>query len=97
MTGHISTYQDDKTNRIETLIRSPGSSRDMLPLIFTDIWSAEYDTEASKYMMRTKPNKRGLKAIRCSMPNVPELVDVTIPGFPSSRGGIGALLEKYNK
>lgn len=94
MTGHIDTYQDEKTNRIETLIRSPGSSRNMLPLIFTDIWSAEYGD--GKYSVRTKPDKRGLQSIRCSMQRVPETVDVTIPDFPSSKGGIGALLAKYN-
>jgi len=94
MTGHIDTYQDEKTNRIETLIRSPGSSRAMLPLIFTDIWGASY--EDGKYMARTKPDRRGLTDIRCSMSNVPETVDVTIPDFPSSKGGIGALLAKYS-
>lgn len=95
MTGHIDTYQDEKTHAIQTLIRAPGSSRSMLPLIFTDIWNASY--EDGKYLARTKPDKRGLKDIRCSIPGVPELVDVTIPDFPSTRGGIGAALEKYNK
>lgn len=94
MTGHITTYQDETTKRIETLIRSPGSSRDMLPLIFTDIWSAEYTS--GKYMARTRPDIRGLKSIRCSMSGVPELVDVTIPNFPSTEGGIGAILQQYN-
>lgn len=97
MCAHMDTYQDEKTQRIITQIRSPGSSRAMLPLIFTDIWGTEYDLDKQQYLVRTKPDKRGLKDIRCSMSGVPELVDVTIPGFPSNRGGIGALLEKYNR
>lgn len=95
MTGHIDTYQDDKTKTIETLIRSHGSSRGALPTIFTDVWLAERG-DGDKYTARTKPASRGLKDIRCSIPNVPEIADITIPDFPSSRGGIGALLAKYN-
>lgn len=99
MTGHIDKFVNEKTKAVETLIRSPGSSRGMLPLIFTDIWSAERGEDArgnSIYQARTMPDPRGLKSIRCSMSNVPELVDVSISDFPSSKGGIGAMLAKYN-
>lgn len=100
MTGHLDTFQDEKTKKLMVQIRAAGSSRAMLPLIFTDIWATERD-ENNKgeviYQIRTRPDPRGFKDIRTSIRGLDEIVDVTIPNFPSDRGGIGAILSKHRK
>lgn len=99
-TGHISEYQDEKTNRILTQLFLPGSARRMLPLVFTSIWQAQYAGEG-KYIVRTKPDRRGLQDIRNTIPGLDEEEDVTIkkfdPNIDMTRQGIGALLERSKK
>lgn len=101
-TGHIDTYQDEKTAKIETQIRLPGRARSMLPLMFTNIWKAEVkegEKGKVKFVVRTQPEPRGLLDIRCSIPGLAAEEDVTIPEFnekAAGRYGIGKLLEKGN-
>jgi hypothetical protein len=94
-TGHLNTFQDDLTKKIETQINLPGKSRVMMPLMFTDIWQAE--ASGGKYYVRTKPEARGFQEIRCSLRNLKELEDVTLPRFDDSVAGvtgIGALVNR---
>lgn len=96
MTGHLQIFQDEKTNKIETLLQAPGQSRNMLPLIFTDIWQC---SKADKgYTVRTRPDPRGLQDIRCSIQGLEELEDVTIGDFSKAEQfGIGAILAEHSK
>jgi hypothetical protein len=96
-TGHINTFQDDKTKKIETELNLPGKARRVLPSIFTNIWLAH--VEGGKYMIRTKPDARGLQDIRTSIPGLQADEDVTIRKFErgSDHEGIGALLRKTQR
>lgn len=93
-TGHIDSFQDEKTKKIETQLKLPGKARGILPLQFTDILQTYY--EDGKYFVRTKPEPRGLQDIRTSIPGLKEEEDVTIPRFDETavNYGIGALLRK---
>lgn len=94
MTAHLQTYQDEKTQRIDTLLRAPGSSRDIIPLVFSEIMLAEAANR--KYTLRTTPDTRGFKKLRTSLRGLAEVEDVTIPVFDAAAAnyGIGALLKK---
>lgn len=94
MTAHLQTYQDEKTQRIDTLLRAPGSGRDIIPLVFTEIMLAEAANR--KYTLRTTPDVRGFKKLRTSLRGLAEVEDVTIPVFDAAAAnyGIGALLKK---
>ena len=99
MTAHLQTYQDEKTSRIDTLLRAPGSSRDILPLMFTEILLAEAQISKdgkAQYTVRTVPDPRGFKKIRTSLRGLDPIEDVTIPRFDPSAAnyGIGRLLKK---
>lgn len=100
MTGHIDQFQDEKTKKISMQIRAPGSSRAMLPLIFTDIWMLERDYNSKgeiAYLARTRPDPHGFKEVRCSIRGLEEYIDITIPDFPSNKGGIGEILRRFTK
>lgn len=94
-TGHLQTYQDEKTQRIETLLQLPGSARHQLPLVFTDVWHLTVTTEG-KHVARTKPDARGFQDIRSSIRGLDLLEDVTIPSFDvtAPQHGLGRLLTK---
>lgn len=99
-TGHLSVFQDEKTKMIETQLQLPGRSRNMLPLLFTNIWlaaPADTDTKGGvQYQIRTQPESRGLKDIRSSIRGLAATEDVTIPKFDetATRYGIGKLLTR---
>jgi hypothetical protein len=98
-TGHLSTFQDEKTKKIETQLLLPGKARNMFPLMFTDIWLAyieEGEKGATRYNIRTIPDSRGLQDIRTSLKGLKAVEDVTINKFDpdSTRYGIGALLQR---
>lgn len=96
MTGHLQIFQDEKTHKIETLLSAPGQSRNMLPLVFTDIWQTIKDDDG--YSIRTRPDPRGLQDIRCSIQGLEELEDVTISDFKKAEQyGIGAILTEHSK
>lgn len=95
MTAHWSSFQDDKTKKIEVQINAPGSSRRMLPLVFTDIWQTVKDDQG--YAIRTTPDPRGLNDLRSSIIGLEEYEDVTIGDFSKAEEfGFGALLTKHN-
>ncbi len=100
-TGHFDTYQDDKTKKIETQLRLPGRARGAIPLVFTDTWLTFTEEDGKgglAYKVRTRPEPRGLQDIRCSIPGLNIIEDVTLssPLSAKSEGkqGIGKLLEK---
>ena len=96
-TGHLQVFQDEKTKVLETSLQLPGRSRNMLPLLFTNIWLATTsDTEKGvRYEVRTQPEQRGLRDIRTSLKNLAAVEDVTIPKFDTNavEHGIGRLLK----
>lgn len=94
MTAHWSSFQDEKTKKIEVQINAPGSSRRMLPLVFTDIWQTV--RLESGYGVRTVPDPRGLQDLRCSIVGLNEIEDVTIDDFSKAEEfGIGAILTEH--
>lgn len=100
MTGHLSTYQDEKTQKIMTQINLPGRARNLVPLHFTDIWLAQAsgDAKGGKYEVRTIAEARGLQDIRCSLKGLQALEEVTIKDFRNpTQYGVGALLQKATK
>lgn len=99
ITGHLSIYKDEKTSVITTQANLPGQARTMIPLGCTNIWLAEHNGEASKnFTIRTKPDPRGLREIRTTIPNLKEIEDVTLTVDAKGRftkpeqEGIGKLL-----
>lgn len=97
MTGHIATYQDEKTQRIDTQLNLPGRARGALPLQFTDIWlahTADAEKGGVRYLVRTVPEGRGLQTIRCSVKGLKPVEDVTIDFARPAETGIGKLLRK---
>lgn len=100
-TGHLQTFQDEKTKKITTNIWLPGKARNILPLIFTNVWLAKTEEDEDGglvHLIRTKPEPRGLQDIRTSIPGLEAEENVTIRSFSSlqhvgAKGGIGALLE----
>lgn len=98
-TGHLRTFQDDKTKKIEITMALPGKARGQLPLTFTDVFQASVEEGTRendwRHVIRTKPDPRGLQDIRTSMP-LNTIEDVTIKDFgDAERFGIGALLRKH--
>ena len=100
-TGHIDTFQDENTKKIETKIKLPGSARDILPLVHTNIWLAfpesegKGDKESTHFKVRTVPEPRGLQDIRTSLRGLSAVEDVTIRDFNDpTKWGIGGLLAK---
>lgn len=102
VTGHIQVFENEKTQRMETLINTNGSSRTLLPLLFSEIWLAEAG-ESDKdgigtYTVRTRPDKKGLQDIRSSLKGLKEVEDVTIRDFGNAEEyGIGAILKRQGK
>jgi GTPase SAR1 family protein len=94
-TGHIQTYEDDKTKKVVTQIMLPGKGRTMLPLSHTDTWEARAGEKAGTYEVKTVPESRGLQEIRSAMKGLKPVEDVTIRNFKrASEFGIGALIAR---
>jgi len=97
-TSHFTTFQDEKTKKIETQLMLPGKARNILPLMFTNVWlaqTAEGEKGQVKYEIRTRPDPRGLQDVRSSIQGLQTIEDVTIRGFGDlASGGIGALLAR---
>lgn len=97
-TGHIQTYEDDKTKKIVTQIMLPGKGRTMLPLSHTDTWEARAGEKAGTYEIKTAPEARGLQEIRSAMKGLKPIEDVTIKDFTKAdQYGIGALIARSKK
>ena len=96
-TGHITSFQDELTKKVETQLMLAGSAKTMLPLVFSNIWLAQGESteKEAKYTIRTQPDNRGLQHIRTSIKGLPVVQDVTIKDFNNpSKYGIGAILAK---
>jgi len=95
-TGHMNTYQDDKTKKLETQINLPGRARQMLPLLCTNIWELRRaDGDKLGYSLVTKPEPRGFLDIRTSIQDLKTIEDVTVKDFRNPQlSGIGAVLTK---
>ena len=94
---HKTEYQDDLTKKIVTQIRLPGSARDVMPLMYTNVWLAhsEHDGKRTRYKIRTVPEPRGLQEIRSGTQGLAEVEDVTIEdNSRPERYGIGAILSR---
>lgn len=92
-TGHLQTYEDDKTKKIVTQLYLPGRARQVLPLTFTNVWEAQAGDKPGLFEIKTLPEKRGLQDIRTSLKGLKPVEDVTITNFGKAEGyGIGKLL-----
>jgi len=94
-TGHITSYQDEKTKKVSTELKLAGSAKINLPLAFTNIWLASSQSEGDKrkFVIQTIPEKRGLQCIRTQVKGLKTLHDVTIGDFDNAeKYGIGSLL-----
>lgn len=95
-TGHINTYQDDKTKRIDSAVNLPGKARVMLPLLCSNIWELRSTSDdKAAYTLLTKAEPRGFQEIRTSIKGLAPTLDVTIKDFARPElFGIGAMLTK---
>lgn len=95
-TGHISSFQDEKTQRIEYQINLPGSARTALPLLFSNIWEMRQTTEqGGGYSIYTKAEARGFQDIRTSLQGLKPVEDGTIKDFNNPTiYGVGRLLKE---
>ena len=94
-TGHLSVFQDDKTNKIVTQIWLPGKARNILPLTHSNVWLACAGEKPGMYEIQTVPEQKGLQEIRTSLKGLQAYEDVTIKDFKNAtKFGIGALLKK---
>jgi hypothetical protein len=105
-TAHLQVYQDDRTSKVETQLYLPGRARIMLPLQFTDIFLSHTEDvkdnkkgePSTKYLIRTKPDARGLQDIRTSIPGLDVHEDVTIHDFTNpTKYGLGKILAREEK
>lgn len=95
-TGHITSFQDEKTKRIQMQINLPGRARSMLPLVMSQIWEARssFDDKAG-HVILTRPEPRGFQALRTTIKGLDPVVDVTIKDFSRAEEyGIGKMLRR---
>jgi hypothetical protein len=94
-TGHMQTFQDDKTKRIDTQISLPGRARNMLPLLMGNIWECRSTAdEKQQYVILTRSEPRGFQGLRTTIAGLQPVMDVTIKDFArAEQFGIGALLK----
>ena len=95
-TGHLNSFQDEKTKRITTQIQLPGKARNMLPLLFSNIWETRSTTdEKAQHVLLTRSEPRGFDGIRTTIQGLTPVVDVTIKNLSQPESfGIGAILRK---
>lgn len=94
-TGHMQSFQDDKTKRIETQLSLPGRARNMLPLLMSNIWETRATTEEKQqYVVLTKSEARGYQGLRTTLQGLAPVVDVTVKNFATAEQfGIGAIIK----
>ncbi len=96
-TGHIREFQDEKTKKITTELLLPGSAKSLIPIVMSNIWEAIPDNQGkdTKYIIKTRPERRGLQCIRSSFDFLDAEHDVTIQDFSRADNyGVGAILKK---
>lgn len=94
-TGHLQTYEDEKTKKIVTQIYLPGKARNILPLTHTNVWEAHAGEAPGTWQIKTVPEKKGLQDIRSAIGGLKPVEDVTIKDFGRAEDyGIGRLLTR---
>ena len=95
-TGHLNSFQDDKTKRIEIQVNLPGKARNLLPLLCSNIWELRSTAEdKGEHILLTKPEPRGFPDIRTSIPGLKPVESMEIKDFKNAENfGIGAMLKK---
>lgn len=94
-TGHLQTYEDEKTKKIVTQIYLPGKARNILPLTHTNVWEAQAGEAPGTWQIKTVPEKKGLQDIRSAIGGLKLVEDVTIKDFGKAEDyGIGRLLTR---
>lgn len=99
-TGHVRSFQDEKTQKIMVQVALPGSSREILPLMFTNVWQSkavEDEDGNIRYKVRTKPEPRGFQDIRSCIQDLETEEDVTLKNLEKvvpGESGIGAILRR---
>lgn len=96
-TGHVTTFQDDKTKKISTELDLPGRAKRQLPLMFSSVLEAYTATIEDKphWFLATVPSDRGLQTVRTSFRGLETEVDVTIDFTKPLEGqGIGGILQR---
>ena len=96
-TGHIQEWQDELTKRITTEIRLSGQAKTTIPLMFTQILlgKSESDDKHKKYVIQTRPEKRGLQCIRSTWDGLEMIEDVTIQDMTHAEDyGIGNIMKR---
>lgn len=94
-TGHLQTYEDEKTKKIVTQLYLPGKARNILPLTHTSVWEAQAGEAAGTWEIKTAPERKGLQDIRSSIPGLKPVEDMTIRNFRTAgQYGIGRLLAR---
>lgn len=94
-TGHINSFQDEKTKKIMVMLNLHGQARSLIPLGCSDVFECfRGDTDKGKrFLIRTMPDTRGLKCIRTTIRNLKEIEDVTIERMSEpEKYGIGKLI-----
>lgn len=100
MSGHLRTYKDELTSRIQTYAHLTGGAKHFIPGGCTNVWLAEHGDTPDKFFVRTFPDPKGYEALRCDISGLKEREDVSIPVDKNTRRfvdpqnhGIGRLLK----
>jgi len=93
-TGHVDFVKDDVTGRVMNQPILTGKLRTRLPLLFSDIYYCECQSDAKqhKYVVQTRPDRFN-PTVRCSLKGLEMYEDVTIANWNNPKEyGIGRLL-----
>ena len=99
MIGHLKEFQDEVSKKITTEANLAGSAKSNVMIPMTNVWlaSSQGDGEKAKFVIQTRPGKRGLKTIRSSLKGLEFEEDVTIGDFSNAEAyGIGKLLKDHS-
>lgn len=99
-TGHLETKQDDNTKRIWEKPMMTGRLRDQIPLLFSDIFTLETETDKDGkpiYLLSTV-NSRNQQFIRTSIRGLDPKQDVTIDWKEPVEGqGLGGIVNWWHR
>lgn len=94
-TAHDEFKQDETTSRMQNVIILTGKLRVKVPLLFSDIWHLEHQSDpakGSKYIAQTRPDRMN-PSIRCSVRGLEMYEDITIKDWNRPQeSGIGRII-----